>query len=283
VTGCTDFGGFSGGALVCGPDCSFDTSSCTGGLGSSCGDGTIDQGEHCDGPNWGPVNYCTDLGVFTGGILKCGKDCRFDTRRCIGAGGDECGDANLNAGEQCDGGVGGWDCSNFDSFSGGNLACDDCLFDTGSCTTYKRYDTDGSPDLCELLFSGTQGVCDYEGETGCWDAVSLSAAFGKCCGDDYGNDTWLDGQKLACEAGLFCIDADCSFLICNSIINSGWCDAHGKAICWDGTRCCGDDLGENWTYSSSSSIDELIVEQTCYAGRWYHRDFGNVTYYSLII
>jgi hypothetical protein len=283
TSGCSSLGAFSGGTLTCDTDCQFDTSACTGGSGSWCGDGTVDQGEHCDGSDWGQISFCSDIGAYVGGLMRCGRNCKFDARRCVTAAGDECGDAFIDLGEQCDSGVGAWSCRNFDSFKGGALGCTDCRFDTSTCTSYEEMLTDKNPELCESLVPGIQGTCDYEGETGCWNPEALSAEYGQCCGDDAGMDSWLDSLGTACDSGSYCIDADCSYLICDMILNQGLCDTHGKSFCWSGTRCCGDDLGENWTYRSGMSIDDLIVQATCYLGRWYDRDWGNVTFYNLII
>ncbi|MBS3165160.1 hypothetical protein J4439_07055, partial [Candidatus Woesearchaeota archaeon] len=65
VNGCPDFDAFTSGALSCGVNCRFDTSACTGGSGSRCGDGVIDAGESCDGSNLAGLS-CTGLGFASG-------------------------------------------------------------------------------------------------------------------------------------------------------------------------------------------------------------------------
>jgi len=67
-----------------------------------------------------------------------------------GTGGGTCGNGSVDAGEECDGGnVGGADCTTLGlGFTGGQLACDGCSFDTSACTA-------GCPDgNCALRFDG---------------------------------------------------------------------------------------------------------------------------------
>ena len=61
-------------------NCQFDLSGC-----SSCGNGRIDAGEQCDGAMLGGAT-CTSLGMgFSGGTLRCGAGCRYDTAMCAAA------------------------------------------------------------------------------------------------------------------------------------------------------------------------------------------------------
>lgn len=48
----------------------------------TCGNGTIDFGEECDGANLGPNNCTTVPGGFTGGTLSCYNNCTFNTSDC---------------------------------------------------------------------------------------------------------------------------------------------------------------------------------------------------------
>src|SRR5262249_22822225 len=51
---------------------------------SSCGDGSLEPGEECDGSLFpSDLNSCTALG-FTGGTLGCTSTCFFDTSGCSG-------------------------------------------------------------------------------------------------------------------------------------------------------------------------------------------------------
>ena len=76
--------GFDGGNLACASDCrSFDTSSCTrtSPPGGTCGDGTVDPGEACDGTDLGGAS-CESQGFKTG-TLSCAASCTFDTSACL--------------------------------------------------------------------------------------------------------------------------------------------------------------------------------------------------------
>jgi len=76
---------------------------CGGGGGppspDPCGDGAVQPGEQCDGPDLGGQS-CLGLG-FTGGALTCGPTCRFVTAACTG---EACGDGTTQADEECDDG-----------------------------------------------------------------------------------------------------------------------------------------------------------------------------------
>jgi len=125
---CTDFG-FPGGTLSCDTSCNFDTSSCDA---ASCGDGicgidefeneetsescpadcappepvcgndVIDDGEVCDGTNFGGLS-CLDFGFEVEGELTCGigfeGPCtQIDVSSCSPL----CGDGDIDEGETCD-------------------------------------------------------------------------------------------------------------------------------------------------------------------------------------
>jgi hypothetical protein len=78
--------GFEGGSLLCLSGCSqIDVSNCT--AGATCGDGTIDQGEQCDGANLNGAT-CTSLGFTGGGTLSCNPtSCQYDVSQCMNDGG----------------------------------------------------------------------------------------------------------------------------------------------------------------------------------------------------
>lgn len=288
INNCTDFG-FTGGVLVCGPDCRFDMSACIG-AGSYCGDGKISQGEDCDGTDWGPVHTCSYLNaVFTSGLLSCGKDCHFDTSKCLTGAGAECGNGKIDAGEECESGVAiTKGCSDFDSFSTGTLSCEDCRFSTAGCTSYKVYDPDKNPEVCEALAPGFQGSCDTQDEAGCWSENSMSADYGKCCGEDGALDTWVNKTGIAgCKNGRWCLDADCLLELCGRLTGSPKaCVDSGQTKCWAANeqQCCGDDTAESWTYATNKTLDHILVGATCYNSKWYvtTADDSRVTFYSLI-
>jgi lysyl endopeptidase len=57
--------------------------SCSGGGGGTCGNGTIEAGEDCDGGDLGGQT-CESLG-YASGALACSSSCQFDTSGCVAA------------------------------------------------------------------------------------------------------------------------------------------------------------------------------------------------------
>ncbi len=92
----------------------------------TCGNGTRDPGEQCDGADLGGET-CVSRG-FPGGVLACDADCEFDTSGCTAA---VCGDGLVAAGEVCDPGgiagsppnLGGKTCQSLGFSAGGSLVC----------------------------------------------------------------------------------------------------------------------------------------------------------------
>lgn len=132
----------SGWACQCrGKSCEWRCYSTEGGY---CGDGTVDEGEDCEGQDLGGES-CETQG-FHGGALACFKNCKFNYQGCEGI----CGDGILTEGEVCDGiDFGGLTCTAFapppDVYSGpdahyyaGHLTCSqDCqTIDAGACSDY---------------------------------------------------------------------------------------------------------------------------------------------------
>ncbi len=150
-------------------------------------------------------------------------------------------------------------------------------------TTPQMILTDDSDTVCEFLVSDVQNGCD-DGETGCWD-IYASGANTKCCGDDSVSDTWVDSNNEACYEGTFYTDPDDLDLLCE-LLNPGTqgdCDTHEEIGCWDSasSKCCGDDTDETWIYSTNNKIDDILVEQGCYKGKWFVRTQASVTYYEI--
>jgi len=79
---CSDLEDFSGGELVCGEDCIFDTTSCT--TEPACGDEIVEAGEQCDGAT--EDRSCTDFYGYIGGYLRCNNECAYDMGGCMGEG-----------------------------------------------------------------------------------------------------------------------------------------------------------------------------------------------------
>ncbi|MBN2724347.1 MAG: hypothetical protein JXR95_09780 [Deltaproteobacteria bacterium] len=113
---------------------------------SSCGNGTIDLGEDCDGDDLDNTS-CASLG-FNNAELKCNSDCMFDLSSCEAAG--KCGDGFVDAEfEDCDG----------TSFNG--VSCDDLGFETGNigCTSECTFDLSGCSDCGDGEITGNE-ECD---------------------------------------------------------------------------------------------------------------------------
>lgn len=75
--------GFEPGTLTCAPGCTFDTSACPQyPPPGSCGNGTIEPGESCDGANLGGAT-CASQGYPLAGPLSCTAWCAYDTSGCV--------------------------------------------------------------------------------------------------------------------------------------------------------------------------------------------------------
>ena len=178
--------GFVGGTLGCTPGCRHDTGSCTpvpAGLPTTCGNGTIEAPEQCDGANLGGAT-CLGLG-FASGTLGCTTGCAYDLTTCQARASSTCGDGIVDPLEQCDGAdLGGATCRGL-GFLGGDLLCTaNCAFDTSVCTRSAASTCgDGFVDVVEQCDGASLG-----GQT----CVSLGFASGnlgctQTCGFDLFN------------------------------------------------------------------------------------------------
>ncbi|NUP08044.1 MAG: hypothetical protein HOW73_18515 [Polyangiaceae bacterium] len=120
---CTSIGqGFTGGALACANDCTYDTSGCTAPAG--CGNGNAEGTEACDGADLNGQSCATQ--GFDGGTLTCNGSCTgFITSGCT----NNCSPVNLlvNQGFESGPNGGGW-LEHSDNF--GSPVCD-----AGTCGT----------------------------------------------------------------------------------------------------------------------------------------------------
>jgi len=279
ITGCQNFDSFLGGSLSCAPTCTFNTSLCTlipaqvcgngvvevgeacdlgpaNGVCPSgcsdlcalnnctlpvCGDSIIQPGEQCDSSNWGPITGCLDFN-FTNGTLSCDPvSCLFNITNCTGGLPGVCGDAVINAGEQCDssnwGNITG--CVDFDSFIGGALSCSDCFFNTSLCfgnLTCTDVDGDG--------YSPVGGAC---GLIDCNDTVI----------------TIHPGAPENCTNGL---DDDC-----DGLIDANDPECYAFPLCGDNVIQAGEECdGNNWGGITNCSAFDTYTGGTLSCGATCH-------------
>ncbi|MFH0970882.1 MAG: class III signal peptide-containing protein [Candidatus Diapherotrites archaeon] len=82
--------GYSSGSLSCNANCTYDTSSCSGGPSEFCGNNVQEGTEDCDGSDLGGNDCTTISGSYTGGTLSCNvTSCTFDTSSCTTGGGSD--------------------------------------------------------------------------------------------------------------------------------------------------------------------------------------------------
>ncbi|MEM4245432.1 MAG: hypothetical protein QXR60_04490, partial [Candidatus Nanoarchaeia archaeon] len=163
IENCKDLG-FSGGTLSCTLNCNFNTSNCIDSVGF-CGDGVRNVGEECDGFDWGPIDSCSDLG-FSGGVLDCSSNCKFDTSGCYDVPGcdsdDDCPSGAVCGGDGKCGCPDGTDlcadgsCSSSCSFKGCVGSPDNICSSGESC---HCADCEGFRNSCEITSSCVSGFC----------------------------------------------------------------------------------------------------------------------------
>jgi hypothetical protein len=234
-----------------------------------CGNGTLDEGEQCDGANLN-AKTCITQG-FASGTLACTAACRFDTTGCEappvedcddgvdndGDGdidcadadcasdpacqaGEDCGNGVLDTGEHCDGAnLNGKTCQT-QGFAGGTLACTAaCRFDTTGCNPVEDCDNgvdddrDGAID-CADADCASDPACQA-GED-CGNGVINAGE--SCDGSNHGAQTcatlgFTGGGTLACNAICHFNTSGCRMSvseICNNGIDD---DGNGAIDCFD--------------------------------------------------
>jgi hypothetical protein len=147
--------GFASGTLACAPGCTFDLGGCVPNPPETCGNGTIESPESCDGANLGAAT-CTSLG-YASGALACTAGCGFNTAGCTPYPASMCGNGTIESPESCDGSnLGGATCAGL-GYIGGTLNCTDgCGYGVSLCvpaafpasgqaTAYTADKNDGIP------------------------------------------------------------------------------------------------------------------------------------------
>ncbi len=195
-----------------------------GGTGTNspcCGDDTNDD-DWCDGTSY---NACVD-GTY---------ETDADTYSAV----CECGFAGPQG--TCDDGEEGcWDNSEA-ACCGDDGASDDWCDGTSynACVNGNyRADADADAAVCECGEAGTQGECDTNAETGCWDPTTSD-----CCGDDPG-ENFCAGAFTACYNANFRNNGDYNSYVCTC--GNGFWDIGGEAVSSPNDLCCGDDIGNEY-------------------------------------
>lgn len=220
-------------------------------VSATCGNGSIDTSEACDGD----IKNCTDIdsSLYSSGKARCKDDCLgYDTVTCEEVF-HECGNEKVEGPEVCDGGI--KNCTEIDStlYKGGKATCaEDCSgWDTITCEDIETVCGNGTKEGKEICDSESVRCYDldpqyYLGTAECnstcddWDISDCKKGTAVC-----GNDV-VEGAEL-CDGTLdLCADIDAEAF-------SG-----GKAYCledcsgWDTITCEEKAPGIDWTSGESS-------------------------------
>ena len=176
-----------------------DSSSSGGPSDAVCGNGVLEDGEACDGNEFGVA--CEDFG-FDGGQLSCGPNCNAITEGCFG-----CGNGKLEASEECDGNdFGGETCQSLGDYVGGNLQCNSrCQIDDSGCI--EPFCGDGimnNDEVCDGNDFGNK-TCQTEGN---FNMGSLSCS-GDCMSVDTSNCTLCQTEMFGSCANMPCCSGFC--------------------------------------------------------------------------
>jgi hypothetical protein len=122
------FGFHDEGVVTCSPQCTYKLDACT----RSCGDGTLDLEEVCDGSSLGQYSDCRELGFYDQGALTCTGACTYDTTSCE----RRCGDHIKDPEELCDGAPPALGCTDFGYDAGFAPCAPICAADLGDCKLF---------------------------------------------------------------------------------------------------------------------------------------------------
>ncbi|HZX44694.1 MAG TPA: hypothetical protein VFF28_03335, partial [Candidatus Nanoarchaeia archaeon] len=186
--------------------------------------------------------------------------------------------------------------------------CNDAgaLLPEGLTCSQKDQVCNGDPDLniqtcAENLSVSTSALQCHNHKKQCYSELApyyysgIMGGNGGCCGDDGLNECWLDSNANACcyyknaSAVAYLTDPDDSMGYClllgynKTKVSAGACD-NGDTYCWDevSQNCCGDEMNETWSYSTSRKIGDVLVNETCYNGRWTLISKKETTYFDLM-
>ncbi|MBI3179513.1 MAG: hypothetical protein HYZ27_07610, partial [Deltaproteobacteria bacterium] len=193
--------------------------------------------------------HCRLLG-FVGGAVRCNSACGLDTSAC-----HNCGNRVVDAGEDCDGGVGLPTCASIDPyFTSGDLGCDvSCKYDVAACGRCG----DGFLDPSEACDDADLGgaTCTSLGYNAglldCDTQCQLDDTDCHVCGNGvlYGREVcefngvqWVFAGDSCQEHGFPSGELACS-TDCESIDDSGCFYDCGDDVADPGEVCDGGDLG----------------------------------------
>ena len=238
--------GFEVGTITCTSECTFDTAaSCNEIVDENCGNGTLDDGEVCDGENIadGATVECAK-GYIPAETLVCvANGCKIDAAQsCVPD--PKCGDGVLDEGEECEG----------DQFSSDAvITCPDGLMvgelkcAVGGCTL----DVEAS---CTIPMGNPCGDGNLDDGEAC-DGDHIAAGATVTCPDGYEPaDT------------LVCVEAGCAIDVEKSCkkIDAGTC---GDGNLDDGEACDGEHIAAGATVTCPDGYkpaDTLVcVEAGC--------------------
>lgn len=151
-----DYNSFNRGSLW--DDGALELGSTVSGTPASCGDGTVNGSEQCDGN----TTTCSSLG-FTSGTATCNPNCTWNTSSCVT---NLCGNGNIDSGEQCDGSNIGTATCLSQGYSGAGLpGCSSCTLTQGTCTnTTPEVCGDGTKTASEQCDDGNTTNGDLCGQ-----------------------------------------------------------------------------------------------------------------------
>jgi len=231
----------------------------------SCGDGILDPGEECDGPDLGGLD-CTAAGFYTG-TLGCRSGCTFDTTSCTG----RCGDNQLDPAEACEGGeLRDQTCETL-GFQSGLLSCTNaCEYDTvecvGECGDGQKDLNEGCDDGGTVAGDGCSPGCTVDAG---WSCAGNPSWCQPVCGDGtLVGDEPCDGEELdgaTCESrgfygGALACASDCTTYDVSGCVGS--C-GDGTIQADQGEVCEGTNLDGQTCLSLGMSGSGLACDASC--------------------